>query len=289
MTGNISGIFAIILWSIGTTFVFLTGDISPFILSFLSFLSFGIAGLCLLFFNVFRKEKFEVLKTISLSDYSLAFSGIFVYTIFLYISFKTINPIEANILNYFWPILLGVLIAIDRGVKHTLIPLIGLFIGFIGTAILFYDGNAFLNVEMLKAGHFLAFLAALTWAIYSWKAQKRQYPQIIFIPVLLVSSLICLVLEYALFNPVWPSNFEWVAAFILGFLRLSYVFWDHGIRNGNALFLSSLSYLIPLFSFFFLCLAGAQNSSPYVLVSVVLITMGCVISNFSKIKEWFKK
>jgi len=286
MSGTVSGLIAILMWSVGTTIVFLTGNSSPFILGFLSF---GISGVSLLFFNLYKKNDLKVLKSVIWRDYALAFSGIFFYTIFLYISFREINPLEANILNYLWPVLLGFLMSLGKGLKSAFLPILGLIIGFIGLYLLFYNGSALIDISEIEWGHLFAFMASVVWAVYSWLAQKRQYEQITFVPVLLIGAMLCLLIEYLFFDPIWPSGIEWLFVFILGFLRLSYVFWDHGVRHGNALLLSSLSYFIPVISFFLLYVVGAEVSSPYLYLSVSLITMGCLLSNSAKIKEWFKK
>lgn len=286
MSGTSSGLIAILMWSIGTTMVFLTGNTSPFILGFLSF---GISGVSLLIFNLHQKNDLRILKSIFWCDYILAFSGIFFYTIFLYISFRAINPLEANILNYLWPVLLGFLMSLGKGFRGAFLPIMGLIVGFIGLYLLFYNGSAIIEFKNIQWGHFFAFLASIVWAVYSWLAQKRDYQQIIFVPILLIGATFCLLIEYLFFDPIWPSGLEWFFVFILGFLRLSYVFWDHGVRYGNALLLSSLSYFIPVISFFLIYFAGAKVNSPYLYASVFLITMGCLLSNSAKIKEWFKK
>jgi drug/metabolite transporter (DMT)-like permease len=286
MRGTLSGLIAILMWSFLAVLVVYSGTTSPLLLTAITLL---IGAFVLFSFNGYEKRDFSLLKKIKFFDYLFVFSGIFFYTVFIYVSFKITNPVEANTLNYLWPIFLGVFSSFRARFKLSFYEFFGLFVSFLGVVFLFYgkeDGAFFDNIGI---GHIFAFLAALVWALYSTFAQERQYPQIIMIPVFIVSALFSLLIEFMFFETVFPIGIEWLAVFILGVFRISYAFWDYGMKKGNILFLSSLAYAIPLLSFFLLYLFGIIADSNYIVLSVFLVTLGCFLTNFKKIKKLLLK
>jgi len=286
MKATLIGIITILIWASGTTLIYFTGNISPFLLA--SF-SFFISGTLISFHSIYKKNFICILKETSFKDYLIIFSGYFFYTIFLYISFKTINPLEANILNYVWPLFLGVLICISEEKNYLKSAVLGLMMGFVGVSLIFHNNDSSEFFSTINYGHGLALSAAVIWAFYSFNARRSSYGEAVLAPIFIVSGIICFCIEYLFFNPVWPENIEWYFVASLGIGRLSYVLWEFSMREGNVILLSSLSYFIPLLSTLFLYLAGVEVKSPYVILSVLFVFLGCIITNFYTIKKWFKK
>lgn len=286
MKATFVGIITILIWASGTTLIYFSGNVSPFLLS--SF-SFFISGVLISFHSIYKKNFIRILKETAFKDYMIIFLGYFFYTVFLYISFKEINPLEANILNYLWPLFLGFLVCWKERKTYLKTGFIGIFIGFVGVFLIFYDGDNTILFNHIGLGHILALSAAIIWAFYSFNARTSRYEGAILAPIFIVSGFICLFIEYIYFDAVWPQNTEWIFVILLGLTRLSYMLWEYSIREGNALLISSLSYCIPLVSTIFLYFAGVEVVSSYILLSVILIVIGCLVTNINSIQEWFKK
>lgn len=283
MNGTLSGIIAIAMWSFLATLIVFSGGTSPLTLTALSLF---VGAVVLIFFNIYKKEDFKKLKKISVFDYLFVFYGVCFYTALIYISFKLINPVEANILNYLWPMFLGVFSTIYFKNKISIFEIIGLAISFAGVLFLFYNGSEDDFLSNISLGHYVAITAAIIWAMYSTLAREREYPQIIMVPVFLFSAFICFVMDYFMNSISLPFEAEWISVLILGLFRISYAFWDYGMKKGNTLMLSSLSYMIPLLSFGVLWIFGISHSNQYILLSVILVTAGCFLTNYQTIKKW---
>lgn len=286
MSGTLSGILSIAMWSFMAVLIVYSGSTSPLVLTFLSLF---IGGLVILIFNIFKKEDFKKLKNISLYDYLFVSCGVCLYTAFIYIAFTLSNPVEANTINYLWPILLGVFSSIRLKKPLKIYEFSGLAISFLGVFLLFLGKENESFFYNINSGHVFAIIAAIIWAAYSTFAKERSYPMIIMAPVFILSGLVCLLAQFFISAPVWPSGYEWVAVLILGVFRISYVFWDYAMKKGNILILSSLSYATPFLSFLFLVLFGVTSNSEYILISVLFVTVGCFLTNLNNLKKWIYK
>ena len=75
---------------------------------------------------------------------------------------------------------------------------------------------------------------------------------------------------------------EWIAIMLLGFSRVSYLFWDYAMKKGDGVFLGSLSYGLPLTSTISLAFFGMGSESPYVLLAAAFIVLSCLLIGFHK-------
>ncbi len=286
MNGTLSGIIAILMWSFMASLIIFSGQTSPLTLTALSLF---IGAITLLGFHGIRGESFNKLKSISFYDYLFVTCGVCLYTSFVYISFKISDPVEANILNYLWPVLLGIFSGIRHKKPIAFYEFLGLIVSFLGVFLIFYGKDQKSFFDEINLGHIFAISAAFIWAGYSTFAKERQYSQTIMIPVFLLSALACLIVELILSTPVLPKGMEWLAVFVLGVFRISYAFWDYGMKNGNVLILSSLSYATPLLSFLVLISFGFNTNSQFIFLSVLLVTAGCFLTNYNSLKKWVSK
>lgn len=286
MNGTLSGIIAIMMWSFMAVLIVYSGQTSPLTLTSLSLF---IGAVTLLIFNIIKKENFRQLLKITFPDYCLVTVGVCFYTAFVYLSFDMVNPIEANILNYLWPVLFGVFSSIRMSKMLNAYELLGLLVSFGGVFLLFYGKENEFLFSSFALGHLFGIMAAFIWAGYSSFAKERSYSQIIMVPVFLFSALICFLVDFMLFDPILPNGMAWVSVLILGVFRISYAFWDYAMKKGNTLILSSLSYITPLLSFGLLLIFGVTNNSQYVFLSVLLVTGGCFFTNYKTIQKWIER
>ncbi|WP_309497839.1 DMT family transporter, partial [Sulfurovum sp.] len=104
--GNLFGITAILLWTTLGLFTVLTGDIPPFELVFISFSVASIIGLIML---KVQKHSFRLLFEVPLLNWVIGITGLFGYHFFYFFALKNAPSVEANLLNYLWPLLIVLL------------------------------------------------------------------------------------------------------------------------------------------------------------------------------------
>lgn len=286
MNGTLSGILAILIWSLTATFVFFTGEVPPLLMTFIVFL---IGSITLTLGQYVRKEKISTYWTQPLNDYIFLVIGIGFYTSLVFLSFKLVPIFEANALNYLWPILLVLFYGLSNKNNLQWNTIIGIILGFFGVLALFWpqDGQTFFS--KLEWGHILAICAALLWATYSVLSRKRKYPVGSMAPALFYSSILCLGFHLKLEETIWPQGWEWTFIIILGVTRISYSFWDYGMKHGNVILLSSLSYFIPLISLSALTVIGAGPENASIGLGAIFIVTGCFVANSDKILKYFKR
>lgn len=280
MSPNLAGVLAILSWASTALLIAVAAEIPTFQLTCITwFLGFVCLGgyYCLRGENIFEKFKRPI------TDYAFLVVSIGGYTLLLYSAFHLVEPFEANVLNYLWPILLSVFLGLFQEEKITLLKIIGFILGFAGTLLLFsyrYEADGF---EGIQLGHFLAIGGAVLWAAYSTFARTRSYPTELMVPVFFIMFIICLIAHFLFEEYVAPELNAWIAILILGICRVSYILWDYSMRKGDRILVGSFAYFVPLISTFLLVIGGFGTSSPVIALAGGLIVLGCIIINFQKI------
>ncbi|MCI5060660.1 MAG: EamA family transporter [Alphaproteobacteria bacterium] len=285
MNGTLAGIIAILMWSSTGVLLALTGLVSGLMMTFLILL---IGSMTLTGYQIFKKEDVVSYWTREVKDYIFLVLGVGFYTSLVFISFKLVAPFEANTLNYLWPILLVLLTGILHEKHVSLQAILGSVLGFIGVVTLFFPQGGDMLFESFEWGHLLAFLAAVIWSIYSVMAKNWHYPQGVMAPALFYSALVALGFHLALEETMWPQGWEWASIIILGVFRISYSFWDYGMKKGNTVLLASLSYFIPLFSLGGLILIGEGPDSHMIGLGALFIVIGCLVVNYDRAFQFLR-
>lgn len=286
MSATITGVLAILMFSIGTVLVALSGDIPAFQLTAMVFF----AG-ALTLYAYFKMKGVAIIEQCKapVSQYAVMLVGIGLYTVLLHISFKSAPAFEINMLNYLWPIFLVLFVKLMKRDAFKWNEVGGMLLGFVGMILIFIptDGSSFTHIT---AGHVLVVIAAGLWAFYSALAGQKKYSTILLIPVMLISSLISLVAHLALEETVLSQPVGvWVAVTIFCLTRFSYAMWDYAMREGDQIFLSSLSYGIPLLSSIYFIVFGFTPARFEVGVGGAFIVTGCLVVNMHRISYFRSK
>lgn len=279
MNANLSGILAILIWSSLTTLVSMTGGLPGFQLAAMTFFIGFI--IILVSQKIMGIPVWKEWKN-SAQTYIFVTAGIGVYTALLFLSFKLIHPFEANTLNYTWPILLALFISVLQRQSISTHQILGIILGFTGVAAIFWKG---FDIPVFSIGHITALSAAILWALYSSYAKKFSYSVFFLVPVFLLSGILCLVFHLMFEKTVVPTGFQAALILILGIMRISYLMWDHGVRKGNAIILSSLAYFIPFLSTCLMVVSGFRPADSGIALGAGLILLGCLITNWPGIKR----
>lgn len=282
MNPNIAGIVAIVMWSISPLLILGAGDTPPFQMGAITLI---LPSVFLFIRSRYLGYSFKEIVRQPIVAYLLTTYGIGGYIIFWFLGFKNAPAFEANTLNYLWPILLVAFSFFVSKEKLSPLKIIGLLLGFIGTALLFSQkSNVNLSGDFFW-GYVFALIAAFVWATYSTATRYVPFPNRSMMIFLFIPGLLCLLLHLAVEERYFPSYAELFFLFLLGITRVSFVFWDYAMKHGEITFISSLSYFIPIISTGLLLLFGFVPRNEMILLSAVFVISGCLIVNFNIIRK----
>ncbi len=213
--------------------------------------------------------------------------GLFGYHFLFFAALHYAPPVEANLLNYLWP--LGIVMLSPLFLPgYTLRPhhILGALLGLSGAALIVSGGH--LNLEMrYLPGYLMAATAAFVWASYS--LLTRRVPHFSSAAVggfCLTSGLLALAAAF-LFGEwqVMPWQAltirEWALLLAIGVgpLGIAFYTWDAALKRGDPRRIGALAYLTPLASTLNLTLLGRRPLPWYAGVALVLIIGGAILGN----------
>lgn len=262
---------AIGLWSSLASLGVALGHVPPFLLTGLSLL---IGGLIALPLSGFKLARWKVpLSTLVLGVY-----GLFGFHFLLFVALRHAPPVQANLVNYLWPLLIVVLAPVmlpglTLHWKHVAAALIG----FAGAATVIL-GNADTGSSDAAAwswGYVAAAASALVWATYSLMTRRvAAFPTAAIGGFAWVSGLLSL-LCHALMEPavVLTARDWWLVGLMgLGPMGAAFFLWDKALKTGDARHIGILSYLTPLLSTaMLLWLSGRDLTWPVGLAAVLIV------------------
>jgi drug/metabolite transporter (DMT)-like permease len=201
--------------------------------------------------------------------------GLFGYHALYFAALAFAPPIEANLLNYLWPLLIVLLSAPILGLPLGPRRLAGVALGFAGTALLIGGGARF------EAGAWFGFLCAiacaLVWALYSVTAKRlAAVPTEAVAGFSAASALLAVAAHLAFEASVWPDARQALAALLLGLgpVGAAFFLWDTGMKRGDPRLLGTLAYAVPVASTLLLWAAGMGALTPAVLAALLLVAGG---------------
>lgn len=194
-----------------------------------------------------------------------------------------------TLLNYTWPVMIYILrIPLFRLNAPMLIFIPGVMLSFAGiTLALLQDYDSGSILTLIRSGdnnilaYFLAFLTSVSWAMYSNLTVKhKNQDDMAGIPVIfLASGLVFLCIQVfngqlATINPsaifLNPDLFY----VIVGPTSLGYLCWYIAMKNGDRIFITALSFFIPVLSLIFLHIRIKLPIGPAFWMAVMLLISG---------------
>lgn len=290
--GNLFGLFTIILWSSLALFTVLSGDIPPFQLLSISFFIASFIGLFML---KKQKKKLKDLFKIPLKVYIFGVYGLFGYHFFYFVAIKNAPAVEANLLNYLWPLLIVVFSAFLPNEKLKWYHILGTFLALTGAFLLVSKGGGLEFDKNYTWGYTSALIAAVIWSSYSVISKTlSKIPTYAVTGFCLLTALFSFGAHLVLEQTVTPSTTQLFASIMLGLGPVGGAFylWDFAVKNGDIKVLGSLSYLAPLLSTLILVFMGVSPMSISIALACGFIIAGSIISSKEYIKvirNFFKK
>ncbi len=286
LRGTLIGGVALVMWATLAIFTVISGKIPPFQLVASSFFIAFLMGLGK--WLIKGENIFSYLRQ-PLGAWALGIAGLFGYHFLLFFALKNAPAVEANLINYLWPLLIVLFSAFLPGEKLHWYHIAGTVSGLAGTLLLITGGDG-LNLE---SEYFLGYMAAVgcgfTWSSYS--VLNRRYAQVPSDAVAgfcLVAGLLALACHLSFEQTIWPQGgLQWLAVIGLGIGPAggAFFFWDYGVKHGNIRVLGAGSYTIPLTSTLLLVLFGPDQMTWLITAACVLILGGALLAS----KEFLKQ
>jgi drug/metabolite transporter (DMT)-like permease len=225
--------------------------------------------------------------------FAVGVGGIFGYHFFYFSALQHAPAVEANLLNYLWPLLIVALSPVFLpGYRLHAYHWIGTLMGLAGTALILSGGRPHLDLANLY-GYLLAAGAGLTWACYSLMTKRLPaFPTAAVGGFCLASGLLSLGAQALGGNPFSLSALsgrDWLALFLLGIgpMGAAFFLWDAALKGGDPRIIGSLAYLTPLLSTLNLVIFGGRTLSWVSLVAMALIVGGAAVGSLDLWKQSF--
>jgi len=272
------GASAILIWATMALLTALVGPVPPFQLVAMAFAVGAAAGFAV---QVVRGRPLLQPLRQPPSVWLLGVAGLFGYHVFYFLALQSAPAVEANLINYLWPLLIIVFAGLLPG-EHLGRPQItGAAAGLAGTLLLVTGGQGLTIRADYAAGYLSALACAVTWAAYSVLSRRfGQVPTEAVTGFCLVTAILAALCHLTFETTVWPQGWGWlyVLAMGIGPLGAAFFVWDVGVKRGDIQTLGALSYATPLLSTGLLILAGRATLSWPVAVACALIVGGAVIA-----------
>lgn len=266
---------AVLLWSFLAYLGARLSHLPPFLIVGLALTLSGLLGLS-------RWRDWRV----SPQTYLVGIGGLFGYHFLYFTAFHYAPAVEANLINYLWPLLIVLL-------SPLLLPptalrlhhLVGALMGFAGAALIVTGGRFSPDLAHLR-GYLIMAGAALTWSTYSLLTKRLpRFPTGAVGGFCLASGLLSLVIHAlalragASLPALTLSDVLSLLALGLGPMGAAFYAWDAALKRGDPRVIGSLAYLTPLSSTLILVGIGGRTLTWTAAAAMALIVSGAVVGS----------
>ena len=275
---TLSGLLAIVLWSSLALLTTSTDGLPPFeVLT----LGFGFAAVFGFLRTAVRgRSGWRQLRQ-PWSALGLTTAALFGYHALYFIALKRAPAVEANLLNYLWPLLIVLFAALLPGVRVRGLQIAETLLGLVAAVVLVTRASGLEIQPRYVPGYLAALAAAVVWAAYSVLNRRHaQVPSEAIIAACALVAALGLLAHLGFEQTVMPRFSQWLVLALMGIgpVGAAFLLWDHGTKHGDIAVLGSLSYLAPLLSTLLLVLAGRAEPHWSQAVAIGLLMLGAWLS-----------
>jgi len=274
MKADLLTLGAIFLWASLASLVTLLSDIPPLLLTGIGLIIGAAVSIPALRFGI--KPWKVPAKTLLLGVY-----GLFGYHLMLFLALQNAPAVEANLVNYLWPLLIVLLSPIfTKSLTLNFRYVLAAISGFAGAVIaITYNGSGLESLS-IEVGYFFALAAAVIWATYSLATTKvPSFPTPAIGLFALVSGVLAIGAHF-LFEPAASiSTTDWLLLLVLGVGPLGGAFylWDAALKIGDPRRIGLLAFLTPLLSTALLLVVSGDSLSWQLLLATALVVGGALL------------
>ena len=276
MRSDLAALGAVILWGSLAALGASLSNIPPFLLTGIGLVIGGLVSLPLAKFD-FKKLK------VSWTALLVGVYGLFGYHAALFAGLQNAPSVQANLVNYLWPLLIVVLAPIFiRGNTLTLRHVLAALVGFIGAGLAILSGAEL--VSGFAIGYVFAFFAAIFWSTYSLLSNRVAFKTTAVGTFGFVSGALAIA-AHLIFEPattIQLADWPLLIALGLGPLGGSFYLWAYALKNGSPQRVGLIAFLTPLISTTLLLVVTDTPLSPLLAVSAGLIFIAAFFGSRAK-------
>ncbi|HZY16840.1 MAG TPA: DMT family transporter [Ramlibacter sp.] len=270
MHPNVYALSAIALWASLASLGLLLRHVPPFLLTGVALLVGSMPA-----WPLVRQWKVP-LPTLALGVY-----GLFGFHFLLFIALRHAPPVEANLVNYLWPLLIVVLAPVFLPpLRLRAQHLVAAALGFAGAALAILGAAGGDLRGGWSWGYLPALGSAFIWASYSLLTRRVQaFPTAAIGLFGAVSGVLALACHLALEPRVALDSRDLLllAAMGLGPLGAAFFLWDKALKAGDPRQIGVLSYITPLASTLLLMLVSGREFRWSVAAAAALIVVSALV------------
>ncbi len=269
---------AIGLWSFLAFLGAQLGHVPPFLLVGIALCVCGVV-------SMFRLSDWRV----PWRTFAVGFGGIFGYHFLYFTAFQHAPAVEANLINYLWPLLIVLMSPLflkDFPLRSQ--HLVGAGLGLLGAGLIVTGGSLQPDLANLL-GYLFAAGAAFAWSCYSLLTKRLPpFPTAAVGGFCFFSGLFSLgvyFLSGGSFDAITAlTTQDWVYLVLLGAgpMGLAFFVWDAALKRGDPRVIGSLAYLTPMTSTLILVVFGQRQLTWVAVVAMGLIVGGAIIGSLSR-------
>jgi drug/metabolite transporter (DMT)-like permease len=297
-SATMTGLAAVLLWATLAPLTVLASGVPPFQLVAMSFTVGASIGAAYL---IVRPTSRRELRRVTPSAALLGLAGLLGYHFLYFLGLSLAPPLEANLVNYLWPLLIVLFSALLPQAESRLRAhhILGATVAFAGAVLVITKGDiavlAAIAVSLAGGestpalspatltGYAATLGAAVTWASYSVLSRLfADVPSSAVTIYCAATAVAGAAAHFALETSVWPlTATQWLAVLGLGLgpVGLAFYVWDHGCKHGDLRILGASAYFAPLLSSGLLILFGMGEASAVLWLAAVAITAGALIAS----------
>lgn len=273
-----AGFAAVLLWSSLAVLTAASGNIPPFQLLAMGFGVAGVAGTALLLRP--GGAGLAALRQ-PMAAGVLGIGALFGYHALYFIALKRAPAVEANLINYLWPLLIVVFAALIGGTRVHGRQWLGTVLGLAAAVLLVTRGGRLQLDPAHWAGYAAALGAALVWSLYSVLNRRFEaVPSAAMAGSCLVVAALGALAHVLFESTVVPSATQWLLIVVLGLgpTGVAFWLWDIGTKRGDIAVLGTLSYAAPVLSTALLLAFGRGQFHWTQAAAVALLLVGAWLS-----------
>ena len=273
MRSDLAALGAVLLWALLAALGSSLDHLPPFLLTGIALLIGSLVSLPVARFDL-RKLR------VSKQALAVGVAGLFGYHAALFAGLQNAPAVQANLVNYLWPLLIVVLAPIYiPGTRLRVRHVISAVVGFSGAALAILSGTEL--VPGFAFGYVFAFLAAIIWSSYSLLSKRVSFETSAVGTFGFFSGLLALAAHLAFEPQTQIALADWPLLILLGLgpLGASFYLWDYALKNGLPQRVGLIAFLTPVISTALLLLVTGTQLSPLLAVAAGLIIAAAIVGS----------